>query len=122
MHTHIHLFRSPPFLCITTLCPPKHAPDAPQTQNRTIPQSWTVLPWLNSLDVSHNNLEGTIPPDLALGSMLAGLRVDGNRGLTGTLSPWFRLSTSLTTIMLHNTSMEGSLPGYTRWEIGRAHV
>jgi hypothetical protein len=56
----------------------------------TIPRSWTNLPWLGTVDVSSNDIEGNLPEEFAFQNRLVGLLLRENPKLVGTISPWFR--------------------------------
>lgn len=50
---------------------------------------WLLL-LLRPAAAAASRLTGTLPAELAFQSLLSNLRVQGNTGLRGTLSPWFR--------------------------------
>eukprot|EP00775_Hariotina_reticulata_P007035 gene7035-7249_t len=85
----------------------------------TLPVSWTLLPWLTSIDVSFNRLSGTLPWELAFQSRLAHFDVSYNTNLTGTITPWFRLTVGLQTFNVQGTNVKGVLPGITRTQFSK---
>jgi hypothetical protein len=56
----------------------------------TIPRSWTNLPWLGTVDLSANDIGGSLPEEFAFQNRLVGLLLRNNPKLVGTISPWFR--------------------------------
>lgn len=55
-----------------------------------LPISWTLLPWLTTVDASNNELSGTLPWQLAFQAKLSILSLRNNAQLTGTISPLWR--------------------------------
>ncbi|KAF6250975.1 hypothetical protein COO60DRAFT_706094 [Scenedesmus sp. NREL 46B-D3] len=79
-----------------------------------LPISWTLLPWLTTVDASNNELSGTLPWQLAFQAKLSILSLRNNAQLTGTISPLWRFTVGLSSLQLDRTNISGPLPGISR--------
>ncbi|PNH01599.1 Leucine-rich repeat receptor protein kinase EXS [Tetrabaena socialis] len=83
-----------------------------------LPEGADVAAELNHLDISRNRLEGPLPPYLARLASLSYLDASHNVLLSGPVAPLLRplapLLAALSTLMLRNNSLGGTLPAVLR--------
>jgi len=82
----------------------------------TIPNELALLSNLSWLDLSVNSLTGTIPSQLGLLSNLAELDLSGN-GLTGTIPSQIAMMSNLTWLDLSVNSLTGTIPSQIAFDV-----